>query len=193
MISFVEGVIESKGPDHVILNVGGIGFLVKTSTRTADDLGAPGTSAVLHTWFMIRDESAVLYGFGTTEEREVFLELVSVSGVGPRVAVAVLGTLRPAEAAGAIVRGDTALLSRIPGVGKKIAARVCVELASRMDRYAELGVSHVHMGDTELVEALTALGYSMREAVDATRTAGADTSIPLEDRLRKALRVLATR
>ncbi len=191
MISFLEGVIDSKGPDHVVLNVGGIGFLVRTSTRTAEEIGTPGTSAVLHTCFMIRDESPLLYGFESDEARGVFVELVSVSGVGPRVAIALLGALRPSELAGAIVSGNTALLAAVPGVGKKTAARVCVELASKMERYALADSVQGSVGDAELVQALTALGYSVREAIGAARNIEAVDTMPLEDRLRRALRVLA--
>ncbi len=193
MIAFLDGVIDSKGADHLVLNVGGIGFLVRTSTRTAEDAGAPGTETVLHTCLIIRDDNPLLYGFGSVEERGVFLELVSVSGVGPRVAVALLGALRPAELASAIVGGDTALLSRIPGVGKKTAARVCVELATSMERYVAAGDVPGQSSDSEVVEALMALGYSAREAIGAAKSMAPDDAAPLEDRLRRALRALASR
>jgi Holliday junction DNA helicase RuvA len=193
MIAFLEGVIDSRGPDQVVLNVGGIGFLVRTSTRTAESIGAVGTSAVLHTCFMIRDENPVLYGFITTEERALFLDLISVSGVGPRVAVALLGALRPGDLARAIVSGDTGLLSKIPGVGKKTAARLCVELASKMEAHVGAEGMGAHVGDAELVEALTALGYTVREAVDAARNVDSSDSAPLEARIRGALRSLASR
>lgn len=193
MIAFLEGVIDSKGSDYVVLNVGGVGFMVRTSTRTAEEVGAPGTEAMLHTCLMIRDESPVLYGFQVGAERELFLELVSVSGVGARVAVALLGALRPDELASAIVAGDTALLSRVPGVGKKTAARVCVELASQMERYMGAGGLPGRSGDSEVVEALVALGYSAREAIAAARSTEAGQGAPLEDRLRSALKLLAAR
>jgi len=193
MISFLEGVIDSRGADYVVLNVGGIGFLVKTSTRTADGAGAPGSTAVLHTCLMIRDENPVLYGFDTTEERALFLDLISVSGVGPRVAVALLGALRPGELARAIVMGDTALLSKIPGVGKKIAARLCVELASKVESYVGAEGVGGQPGDAELIDALTALGYTVREAVDASRNAESVDGEPLETRIRMALRALSSR
>jgi holliday junction DNA helicase RuvA len=193
MIAFLEGIIDSRGADFVVLNVGGIGFLVKTSTRTAETIGPVGATAVMHTCFMIRDEAPVLYGFETVEERALFLDLVSVSGVGPRVAVALLGALRPGELAQAIVLGDSALLSKIPGVGKKTAARLCVELASRLEAYVGVGAAAGHPSDAELVEALTALGYTVREAVEAARGAESKEGEALEVRLRRALRVLTSR
>ena len=193
MIHFLEGVVDSRGVDHVVLNVGGIGFLVKTSTRTADDIGPTGSSAVLHTCLMIRDENPVLYGFDAIEERALFLDLVSVSGVGPRVALALLGAMRPGELACAIVSGDTGLLSKIPGVGKKTAARLCVELSSKMESYVGTESVGAHLGDAELVEALMALGYTAREAVDAARKVESSEGEPLEKRIRKALHTLSSR
>lgn len=193
MIAFLEGIVDSRGVDYVVLNVGGIGFHVKTSSRTADDIGPVGSEAVLHTCFMIRDENPVLFGFDSTEERALFLDLVSVSGVGPRVALALLGAMRPGDLAGAIICNDTALLSKIPGVGKKTAARLCVELASRMESYVGTGSVVGHPGDSELVEALTALGYTAREAVDAARKVDSSDGAPLEQRIRRALRTLTAR
>ncbi len=192
MIAFVEGVVDSQGSDHVVLNVGGVGFLVRTTARTAEGIGPVGGKAVLHTCFMIRDESPVLYGFETREERALFLELISVSGVGPRLAVALLGALPPSDLAAAIVSGNTAVLSRIPGVGKKTAARLCVELSGKMEGYAVAEVVSGH-GDAELIEALTALGYTVREAVDAARRVDVSADTPLESRIRLALRTLASR
>jgi Holliday junction DNA helicase RuvA len=193
MISFLEGVIDSRGTDHVVLNVGGVGFLVKTSTHTVDVIGLPGTTAVLHTSLMIRDDNPVLYGFDTSEERDLFLQLISVSGVGPRVAVSLLGALRPGELARALVTGDTGLLSKVPGVGKKTAARLCIELASKVEGYVGAEGVEGHAGDAELIEALTALGYTLREAVDAARNVDSSDGAPLEARIRKALRSLSSR
>jgi holliday junction DNA helicase RuvA len=193
MISFLEGTIDSHGTDFVVLNVGGIGFLVKTSTRTAEAIGPIGATAVMHTCFMIRDEAPILYGFETVEERTLFLELVSVSGVGPRVAVALLGALRPGELAQAIVLGDSALLSKVPGVGKKTAARLCVELATKLETFVGVDAAAGYPGDAELVEALTALGYTIREAVEASRGAEPRDGEALEVRLRRALKMLASR
>jgi holliday junction DNA helicase RuvA len=193
MIHFLEGVIDSRGPDYVVLNVGGIGFLVKTSTRCADEIGPPGANGVLHTCLLVRDENPVLYGFDLIEERALFLDLVSVSGVGPRVALALLGALRAGELAAAIVTGDTNLLARIPGVGKKTAARLCVELSAKMESYAGTESAMGHLGDAELVEALMALGYSAREAVDASRKVDSGGTVALEQRIRKALQSLSSR
>jgi Holliday junction DNA helicase RuvA len=193
MIAFLEGVVDSKGVDYVVLNVGGIGFHVKTSSRPSDEIGSVGSEAVLHTCFMIREENPVLFGFDSTQERAVFLDLVSVSGVGPRVALALLSALRPGDLATAIVCNDTELLSKIPGVGKKTAARLCVDLSTRMESYVGTSAGAAHPGDAELVEALMALGYTAREAVDAARKVEVAEGVPLEQRIKRALGALAGR
>jgi len=190
MIAFLDGVVVSRGPDHVVLDVGGIGFLLRTSTRTADCIGATGATAHVHTCLLIRDENPVLYGFLTEDERAFFLDLISVSGVGPRVALSLLSSLKPDELAGAVARNDTALLSRVPGVGKKIAARLCVELQSKVQALVTSGVSSGGGGDGELVAALIALGYTLREASEAARLAEGEAGASLETRLRLALRSL---
>ncbi|MBN1151848.1 MAG: Holliday junction branch migration protein RuvA, partial [Dehalococcoidia bacterium] len=125
--------------------------------------------------------------------RALFLQLTSVSGVGPRVALSLLGAMLPGDLACAIVAGDTALLSRIPGVGKKTAARLCVELASKLDGFIAVGTGAAQLTDAELVEALVALGYTTREAVDAAHRVGGSEDVPLEQRIRRALQMLATR
>ena len=190
MIDFLDGVVASRGPDYVVLDVGGIGFLLKTSAQTADSVGAVGATALVHTCLLVRDEQPVLFGFATNEERAFFLALLSVTGVGPRVALNLLSGLRPDELAGAIVRNDTALLSHVPGVGKKIAARLCVELESKVQAFAVSGSRTAGEGEGELIGALMALGYTMREASEGARVAAGDAGLSLEARLRVALRAL---
>lgn len=193
MIAFLDGIVDLKGADYVVLNVGGIGFQVRAPSRTIDEIGEPGARAVLQTLFLMRDDSPVLYGFGSNEELALFQDLISVSGVGPRVGLMLLGALKPEDLAAAIVRGDTELISRVPGVGKRTSARLCVELESKMERYVKGVVGTAREGDGELVAALTALGYSLREAVDAARSTGGEHDLPLEERLKRALRSLASR
>ncbi len=190
MIAFLDGVVVSRGPDHVVLDVGGIGFFLRTSSRTGEGIGAAGATAHLHTCLLVRDETPVLYGFASEDERSFFLDLIAVSGVGPKVALSLLSALRPDELAGAIARNDTALLSRVPGVGKRIAARLCVELQGKVQALVLSGVSPGGEGDGELVAALMGLGYTLREASEAARGAGADASGSLESRLRVALKSL---
>lgn len=191
MISFVDGTVDSVGVDWVVVNVGGIGFHVNVSTRTAAIVGHSGSRVLLQTCLFIRDEAPVLFGFSSVEERSLFLDLISVSGIGPRAGLLLLGAFEPVELAAAIVRGDTALISHVPGVGRKTAARICVELASKMERYAGAEILVGSPGDSEVVEALVALGYSLREASQAARAGAVGVEAPLEERLRLALRAMA--
>ncbi|MFW6102880.1 MAG: Holliday junction branch migration protein RuvA [Chloroflexota bacterium] len=193
MISFVDGTIESTGMDFVVVNIGGVGLQVSVSTRTVASLGNTGARVTLHTCLFIRDEVPVLFGFASAGERAMFLDLISVSGVGPRVGLLLLGAFDPAELAAAIVRGDTGLIAHVPGVGKKTAARLCVELASKMERFAGIGSTGGTMDGGDVVEALVALGYSPREASRAARESSPSPDAPLEERLRHALRVLSER
>ncbi len=193
MIAFLDGIVDFKGADYVVLNVGGIGFQVRTASRTIDEIGELGARAVLQTCLLVRDDSPVLYGFGSNEELALFQDLISVSGVGPRVGLMLLGAFKPEDLAAAIVRGDTELISRVPGIGKRIAARLCVELGAKMERYVKGVAGTAREGDGELVAALTALGYSLREAVDAAHAVGGGQDMPLEERLKLALRSLASR
>ena len=123
----------------------------------------------------------------------MFLDLVGVSGVGPRLALAVLGSLEPQELASAVMRGDSALIARVPGVGKKTAARLCVDLSSKMERYVRDGQPVLARDDDELVAALMALGYSLRDAADAANSTASYAAGSVEDRLKLALRTLSER
>jgi len=194
VISFLDGTVDSTGADWVVVNVGGVGFHVNVPARTVATVGGPGSSVVLYTCLFIRDEVPVLFGFASVEERALFLDLLSVSGIGPRAGLLLLGAFDPPDLADAIVRGDTELIAHVPGVGKKTAARLCVELATKMERYGGYGPPAGVPGDrNEVVEALVALGYSIREASQAARAAAGDPATPLEERLRLALRALAER
>ncbi len=193
MIAFLDGIVDFKGADYVVLNVGGIGFQIRAASRTIDEIGESGARAVLQTCLLMRDDSPVLYGFGSNEELALFQDLISVSGVGPRVGLMLLGAFKSEDLAAAIVRGDTELISRVPGVGKRTSARLCVELGAKMERYVKGVAGAAREGDGELVAALTALGYSLREAVDAAHSMGGGHDLSLEDRLKLALRSLASR
>jgi Holliday junction DNA helicase RuvA len=193
MIAFLDGTLTTKGHDSVVVNVGGIGFFVRVSSRTLDSLPHTGARVHLPTQFMIRDEAPVLFGFSDEQELDMFLDLVGVSGVGPRLALAILGFMEPQELASAIMRGDSADIARVPGVGKKTAARLCVDLSSKMERYIRDGQSVLSRDDDELVAALMSLGYSLRDAADAASSTASQADQPLEDRLKFALRAITER
>jgi len=193
VIASLDGIIDVKTPGYLVINVGGIGFLVHISATTMDDVGDIGSRAVLQTHFVVRDDAAVLFGFSSSDELSLFQQLISVNGVGPRVALALLGSFKPEHLAAAILQGDTSVISRVQGVGKKTAARLCVELESKMEPFLGSGSGRLHEGDGDLVAALTALGYTLRESTEAAHTIAASEGGPLEDRLRLALRALASR
>ena len=193
MIAFLDGTLTAKNQDSIVVNVGGIGFMVYVSSRTLDELPRTGERVLLPTHFMMRDENPVLFGFVDEHEKAMFTDLIGVSGVGPRVALAILGFMDPPGLAAAIMRGDTALIGRAPGVGKKTAARLCVDLASKMERYVRDGQPILARDDDELIGALMALGYPLREAAEAASSTSSMADAPLEDRLKGALRALTDR
>ena len=128
MIASLSGILETLGGDWVIINVGGVGFQVHTSTTTRSSLGKAGEEVRLYTHFLVRDDGATLYGFAVMEELQLFQILIGVSGLGPRLALAMLSAMEVDKLAMAIATGSTELLTSIPGIGKKMASRLVLEL-----------------------------------------------------------------
>lgn len=185
MIAFLEGTIAERASDRVVLDVGGIGYEVAVPTATLANLPRPGRRARLFTRLQVRDDAMVLYGFATADERAVFDSLVTVTGVGPKMALAVLSTLRPDALRRAVTTGDAAALTLVPGVGKKVAGRILLELKDRLGAGAEAAATGAL---AEVREALLALGLSAQEARDALAELGPDGERPAEEMLRDALR-----
>lgn len=183
MIALLEGEIAEKLGNRVVLSVGGVGYEVSVPTSTAAKLPPVGKVARLHTRLAVRDDAMVLYGFGSPAERESFDLLTTVSGVGPKVALAFLSTLTGDALRRAVVSGDIAALTVVPGVGKKVAQRVVLDLK---DRFGGEGiVAEGPLADVR--EALLALGLSPQESSEAV--AGlSDVERPTEELLRDALR-----
>lgn len=200
MIASVSGIVTSASPEAVVLQVGGVGLLVQAAPHTIAELTV-GSTATVHTSLVVREDSLTLFGFGTADERGVFELLQSASGVGPKVAQAMLGVLRPDELRRAITAGDLATLTRVPGVGKKGAERIVLELRDRIGPPvggAGRPVDHDGMPAsdagwvTPLTEALVGLGWSQREAegaiVEVEPLARDGAALP--DLLKAALRSL---
>ena len=185
MISYLDGRVAEKSADRVILVVGGVGYEVMTPAPTLARMPAPGRPARLFTRLQIRDEAMVLYGFGSTDERSLFDHLITVSGVGPKMALAMLSVLTPDAIRRAVATGDTALLTLVPGVGKKVAGRVILDLKDRVGGGGE-AISTGPLG--EVRDALLALGLSAQEARDALAALAPDGDRPVEELLRDALR-----
>ncbi|HYK99001.1 MAG TPA: Holliday junction branch migration protein RuvA [Candidatus Acidoferrales bacterium] len=181
MIALIRGEIVARGSDHVIVDVRGVGYKVFVPRHPASDI------VTLHTHQVVREDALQLYGFETREELALFEMLIGVSGVGPRSAVALLSVSRPAQLAAAIASGDVAALSKAPGVGKKTAERLIVDLKSKVSR----GIDREPAGapiDDEAASALQALGYTAAEALAALRNAPAVGKATTEERVTAALR-----
>ena len=182
MIGKLKGLIDSYGEDHVILDVGGVGYQVHCSTRTLQHLPSPGEAAVLSIETYVREDQIKLFGFRTDQEREWFRLLQTVQGVGAKVALAVLGTLSPADLANAIALRDKAAVSRTPGVGPKVAERIVTELKDKAPAFANVDPHIVHLAGAvddqraprpvaDAISALVNLGYRRTEAFGAVAQA----------------------
>lgn len=185
MIAFLEGSVVDRREDRVVLDVGGVGYELLVPTSTAARLPANGTTARLHTRLAVRDDAMILYGFASGEERASFDLLTTVSGVGPKVALAFLSTLSADALRRAVASGDVAALTVVPGVGKKVAQRVVLDLK---DRFGGDGVA-IEGPLADVRDALLALGLSPQEASDAIG-ALETTDAPAEALLRDALRAV---
>ncbi|HUU46189.1 MAG TPA: Holliday junction branch migration protein RuvA [Acidobacteriota bacterium] len=176
MISIVEGTLVERRPTHVIVSCGGVGYDIAIPLSTFDKLPPEGESCRVLTRLIVREDAHLLFGFATDEERRIFDLLLSVSRVGPKLALAVLSGMSIAEVRRAIGTEDTGMLASVPGVGKRTAERICVELKDKIGGgAAEFGaISGAPAGDgvvNEAVAALVVLGYSRNEAQDAVARA----------------------
>jgi Holliday junction DNA helicase RuvA len=193
VIASVEGKVGAVAADSLVIEVGGIGYRVFAAPAIIAT-ATPGGTLKLHTYHLVREDQQALYGFRTPEELGFFNLLLTVTGVGPKVALAIVGSRPTADLQLAIMTGDQAVLVSIPGIGKKLAERVIFELKEKVAAAGVAASSAVGGGaaESEVVAALQALGYSLAEARDASRSALADASIggTLEDRVKAALRSL---
>ena len=180
MITSVSGILVSATPLSAVIETGGLGYEVHIPVTTAERLPAPGSAAKLHTLAVYREDSATLYGFATEEERNFFRLLVEkVTGVGPKMALSVMSKLSLATLKSAIASGDVGLLAKCPGIGKKTAERLVIELRDKLNPADTGNLSAGHSpgsvpADSRLsdaVLALTALGYNSAEADKAVRQA----------------------
>jgi holliday junction DNA helicase RuvA len=167
MIAMVSGTVAVRRADHVVVDTGGVGYRLAVSAETLRHVPAVGKSVVLHTHLVVRDDALALYGFATEEERELFLMLIAVQSVGPKVALAILSGGPPRDLLGALAAGDTARLQAAPGVGKRTAERIIVELREKVGASATVpAVLAAARSDDPRVQArdgLLGLGYSAVE------------------------------
>ena len=194
MIASVRGEVLVRRPDHVVVESGGVGYRLTVSAETLKAVPARGKDATLHAHLVARDDSLQLYGFASEEERDLFLHLTSVSGIGPKVAVAILCGGTPRELLRAIAAGDAKRFQAVPGVGKRTSERVIVELREKIAGELEDGVPALAGGaDTDprslARDGLMHLGYTLTEAEELL--AGAKGETP-EDLIGSALRAAGT-
>jgi len=177
--------LAEKGAGRVVVAVGGVGYEVAVPAHTLAKLPQQGKAARLFTRLQVRDDGMVLYGFASQEERILFDHLITVTGVGPKMAMAILSSMSADALRRAIAAEDTAALTTVPGVGKKVAARVILDLK---DRLGLAGQETVSGPIAEVREALMALGLTAQEARDALANLAPDGDRPVEELLREALR-----
>ncbi len=189
MIATLEGYLASKAADHVIVSIGGLGIEVSAPFSTIDKLESE--RVFLHTRLVVREDSLTLYGFATTGERDLFDALLKISGIGPKLAVTILSTLSVENIRSAVQNDRAEIISRVPGIGKKTAQKIILELQDKIPSALEtvpLGAD----GDTsaDVMDALTALGYSVVEAQVAIQSIPLDAPESAEERVLIALQSL---
>jgi Holliday junction DNA helicase RuvA len=192
MISVLHGTVISQEADGIIIDVNGIGFLVMVPKLLRDQVKL-GEAIYLYTRMIIRADAWILCGFETREERDVFDLLLGVNGIGPRLALSVLSTLTPAVIYNAVINNQADIFTRVPGVGKKTAQRIVLHMQDRLPAAGVLTpLSMISDVDSEVLAALTNLGYSLVEAQTALQIIPRDTPQDIETRLRIALQYFSS-
>ena len=186
MIAGLHGKLQAVGSDWAIIDVGGISFQVYMPTSTLSTLGAIGKEVRLHTHFHLREDNATLYGFASAEELGLFKTLLGVSGIGPKLALAMLSAMSVEKLATAIATGNIDLLTMVPGIGKKTASRVILELKETVGAGLIIPTAQIAEENTDVIAALTSLGYSVNEATRAVATLPT-SEMSLEDKIKLAL------
>lgn len=197
MFHHIKGTVFHVDPNRVVLDNGGVGYSINTSFFSASSV-KKGEEALFYTYLHVREDAMELYGFATEEELSCYKMLTSISGVGPKAALAILSVVTPEKLALCVISEDEKALTKAPGVGKKLAQRIILELKDKLAK-SQLSVSggagvelpqpEVNMGSAgEALAALTVLGYGRSEAAEALK--GLDESLPVEELVRQCLKKL---
>ena len=191
MIGRLTGVLLEKNPPQVLVDVNGVGYEVEVPMSTFYNLPATGERVTLHTQFIVREDAQLLYGFATDRERTTFRQLLKVNGIGAKSALGILSGLSVEDLAQAITLQEASLLTRIPGIGKKTAERLLLELKDKLGFEASLPSGGTGTANTghDTLNALLALGYNEREALAAVKQLPPDVSV--SDGIRQALKTLS--
>ncbi len=192
MISAISGKVEWRNPDSVVVNVSGLSFLVLIPSSVPDSVLRPGATIKLYTYLHFRENIIALYGFATRQDEELFRVLLSVSGIGPKSALSIISTLKPEELVRAISTGNPDMLVHVPGIGKKTAGRLILELK---DKLAGAGTEFPVISEdrADVIAALTNLGFSPAEAMAAVSSIGEARGLTLEEKVKLALKNINTR
>lgn len=204
MIAFLQGTIDEVTPDSVVLDVGGVGFLVQVSGETASRLSSMGSGAPvkIYTYTYVREDALNLYGFLSRDELALYKSLITVSGIGPKGGLALLSGMSADDLRFAIITGDVKAISKAPGIGKKTAERLVLDLRDKLGSADDLirpagvrmpdadGEGGAEGPEADAAAALTALGYSRPEAVKAVRSAAEEGETDTEGLLKAALKFL---
>jgi len=192
MIARLSGTVWSVEEDHLVLRVGGVGLEVRVPHDVLSRLGGAGKPAELFTHLHVRENELALYGFLTEEELGLFKLLLSVSGVGPKVALALLGVVSPDALRQAVMKDEPALLSRVPGIGPKTARAIIFHLKDKIIPAGAQAAPFLSDADTQVIAALTSLGFSLVEAQAALQSLPQGEELSIEERVRQALAYFAT-
>ena len=189
MIGKLTGILDDKNPPQVIVDCGGVGYEVQVPMSTFYNLPGTGEKVSLLTQLVVREDAQILYGFSTTVERAAFRELIKISGVGPRTALSVLSGMSVGELSQAVTLQEAGRLIKVPGIGKKTAERLLLELKGKLGADVGAMATLVNDAQADILQALLALGYSDKEAAAALKALPADVGV--SDGIKLALRALA--
>jgi Holliday junction DNA helicase RuvA len=191
MIASIEGQVAATGKDYVILSTGGIGYKIFVPFPTLERVQGEA-QAFLHTALIVREDALTLYGFATTTERELFDHLLSVNGVGPKLALSILSTMSYESLKSAVIGERADILARVPGIGKKTAQKILIELKDKLKLGQEVGpLAAFDDLNSDVLDTLVALGYSIVEAQTAIQALPPNPPPSVEERVRLALQYFA--
>jgi len=194
MIASLRGKVESLGSDSAIINVGGVGFQVYMPTSTLSTLGTIGEEVQLYTHLHLREDSATLYGFASADELRLFQTLIAVSGLGPKLALTMLSAMSVEKLTMAIATGSVDLLTIVPGIGKKVANRLVLELKEKIGAgWVTTPGVQLAEENTDVLAALTSLGYSVSEASRAVASLPPSSDLSLEEKIKLALQYFTSK
>lgn len=192
MIVALEGMLEKRELNSAVVKVGPVSLHISIPGSTLSQLGSTGDKVSLHTYLQVKEDNISMYGFSTIEELGLFKNIISVSGVGPKAALGLLSAFSTEQLASAIASSNIELISQAPGIGKKMAGRIVLDLKGKLEKeWGAVVTTPLAQEDSDVIAALTSLGYSLKEATQAVTNLTDTEGLDLEQRLKLALQGLA--